>query len=529
MSKGKKRPTQFICQISLSEKEREQGMPGDFGDNHRRKTGMEGRECKEKQQRSQRSTAKDEDLRAHSTKNHKKESLKEFAQASAKSRPVKAREETDRQTTSGKNDGSFRRHAVSELKQETPANQEPSANKKACKNIKAGHSANKLKPKQGNKTKAPVYGALDLGTNNCRLLLARPNRQGFQIVDAFSRIIRLGEGVSETNYLSNDAMARTIDALQVCSAKLAFHKVNRARLVATQACRAAGNSTHFLENVASKTGLNLEIICQETEAKLAVSGCVPLIDSNCDYALIFDIGGGSSELIWIDIQKIRNDPSMNCINAEEAIVSWISLPVGVVTLAEKFGGKHVDKDVFAKMVAYVKILLDGFANHIDETTDINSSNIHYLGTSGTVTTLAGVHLSLESYDRQKIDGIWMHTDEVTNVSNRLMNLSFEERSAIPSIGRERADLVMGGCAILEAMLETWPTNQLRVADRGLREGILAKLMAEDGFIKPGQTWTSQPKKNHNKKGVYRGQNKSQTKGKNRYMSHRTSNTKKTRT
>lgn len=512
-------------------------MPGDLGDNHKRKTGMEGRECKEKQQRSQRSKAEDEDLRAHSTKNHKKESLKEFAQASAKSRPiqarpVQAREENDRQTTSGKKDGSFRRHAVSELKQKSPANREPSTNKKACQNIKAGHSANKIKPKQGSKTKAPVYGALDLGTNNCRLLLARPNRQGFQIVDAFSRIIRLGEGVSETNYLSHDAMARTIDALQVCSAKLAFHKVNRARLVATQACRAAGNSAHFLESVASKTGLNLEIICQETEAKLAVSGCVPLIDSNCDYALIFDIGGGSSELIWIDIQKIRSDPSMNCINAEEAIVSWISLPVGVVTLAEKFGGKHVDKDVFAKMVAYVKILLDGFANHIHETTDIKNSNIHYLGTSGTVTTLAGVHLSLESYDRQKIDGIWMHTDEVTSVSKRLMNLSFEERSAIPSIGRERADLVMGGCAILEAMLETWPTNQLRVADRGLREGILAKLMAEDGFIKPGQTWTSQPKKNHNKKGVYRGaskgQNKAQNKPKNRYMSHRSNNTKKTR-
>jgi|GEM_PF-205435 len=494
-------------------------MPGDVGDNHRRKSGMEGRICKENQQRSQRSPAEDEDLRAHSEKKHKKESLKEFAQASVKARPVdakpvEARDGAIRQPApSDKKDVPFRRAAPSELKQEPPADG-------VCKKNNAGDSAKKFKPKQSNKTKAPVYGALDLGTNNCRLLLARPNHQGFQIVDAFSRIIRLGEGVSETNYLSKDAMARTIDALQVCSAKLAFHKVNRARLVATQACRAAGNSAHFLEDVASKTGLNLEIICQETEAKLAVSGCVPLIDSNCDYALIFDIGGGSSELIWIDIQKIQGAQSLNCINAEEAIVSWISLPVGVVTLAEKFGGKHVDKDVFEKMVAYVKMLLDGFANHIKETTDINNSNIHYLGTSGTVTTLAGVHLSLESYDRQKIDGIWMHTDEVTNVSKRLLNLSFDERSAIPSIGRERADLVMGGCAILEAMLETWPTNQLRVADRGLREGILAKLMAEDGFIKPGQTWTSQPKKNQGKKGVYRGQNK----GKNRYMSRQTNNT-----
>ena len=491
-------------------------MPGDLGDNHKRKSGVEGRTCEENQQNSK---DKGENLTAHKRKN--KESLKEFAQAS-----VSGAEGTFRSKTAFDSyDASF--------KQEKPSNQNLKPPfRSASIQEKPGTNARKNKPKQGNKVKAPVYGALDLGTNNCRLLLARPNNHGFQIVDAFSRIIRLGEGVSETNALSKDAMARTIDALQVCSAKLAFHKVNRARLVATQACRAAGNSGHFLESVSKKTGLNLEIICQETEAKLAVSGCVPLIDSNCDYALIFDIGGGSSELIWIDIQKIQEDPTNNYINAEEAIVSWISLPVGVVTLAEKFGGKHVDKDVFAKMVAYVKILLDGFANHINETTNINNSNIHYLGTSGTVTTLAGVHLSLESYDRQKIDGIWMHTDEVSNVSKRLMNLSFEERATIPSIGRERADLVMGGCAILEAMLETWPTDQLRVADRGLREGILAKLMAEDGFIKPGQSWTSQPKRNQNKKGIYRGNNKgpnkASNKNKGRYVPRQANSNKKPR-
>lgn len=453
-------------------------MPGDNG----RKSGKEGRLCKENQQRKN-IEAESEERIALAMKNNKKQELKDFARHTINNRDqAGSQEKTSNKDASARNQQNQRPPTVVSSEQKNTKN-----------------NANKTQSKRSNKTKAPIYGALDLGTNNCRLLLARPNRQGFQIVDAFSRIIRLGEGVSETNSLSKDAMARTIDALQVCSAKLAFHKVNRARLVATQACRAAGNSSQFLATVKKETGLNLEIICQETEAKLAVSGCVPLINNNCDYALIFDIGGGSSELIWIDIQKIQCDGDNNYVHADEAIVSWISLPIGVVTLAEKFGGKHVDQAVFNGMVSYVKTLLKDFAKYIDETTNINQSNTHYLGTSGTVTTLAGVHLSLETYDRQKIDGIWMHTEEVSNVSKRLINLSFAERSAIPSIGKERADLVMGGCAILEAMLETWPTTQLRVADRGLREGILAKLMSEDGFIKPGQSWRSQPKRSHNYK------------------------------
>lgn len=486
--KGQSQQTSINLDLQQIKEKVNRKMPGDT----ERKTGEEGTKCNTNNQGNAQEANNKQEQTTFETKSKNKESLKEFARAS-----IKIKE--------GSSGQSLELPEFNE-KQQAKGTADPSAQKQhsstdgLCQKNETETSAKKIQPNKSRPKKAPIYGALDLGTNNCRLLLARPNRQGFQIVDAFSRIIRLGEGVSETNILSKDAMARTIDALQVCSAKLAFHKVNRARLVATQACRAAGNSDYFLNEVADKTGLELEIICQETEAKLAVSGCVPLIDTTCDYALIFDIGGGSSELIWIDIQKLQTGPDHHFINVEDAIVSWISLPVGVVTLAEKFGGKHVDKDVFAKMIAYVKLLLEGFASHIKETTNITKSNIHYLGTSGTVTTLAGVHLCLESYDRQKIDGIWMHTNEVTNVSKRLMDLNFEERSAIPSIGRERADLVMGGCAILEAMLETWPTDQLRVADRGLREGILAKLMAEDGFIKPGQSWTSQPKKSVQRRG-----------------------------
>lgn len=340
----------------------------------------------------------------------------------------------------------------------------------------------------------PIYGALDLGTNNCRLLLARPTSHGFQIVDAFSRIIRLGEGLSETGQLSRTAMDRTIDALKICAAKMDFHKVSRARLIATEACRAADNSDDFLAKVKSRTGIELEIINQETEAKLAVSGCATLIDKSCDYALIFDIGGGSSELIWLDLQKIRSRDGYNFIDGDDAIVDWISVPVGVVTMAERFNGRDATEAGYRAMIEYFKNRMQPFVEHIASNTNITNSSLHFLGTSGTVTTVAGVHLKLEVYDRQKIDGLWMNAADVPRISRELMELPFDKRAAIPSIGRDRADLVLGGCAILEAMLETWSPDQLRVADRGLREGILAKLMAEDGHLDPSKRWVSLPKK-----------------------------------
>ncbi len=381
------------------------------------------------------------------------------------------------------------------------ANQQDRAN---CSTPRTGTMAAQLsvKPEQKRTQKRPpVYGALDLGTNNCRLLLARPNRSGFQIVDAFSRIIRLGEGVSETGKLSENAMERTIDALQICADKMQIHRVTRARLVATEACRAAANNQEFLERVKRRTGLELEIIDQETEATLALTGCVTLIDENCDYVLIFDIGGGSSELMWLDNKKLRSDAGNHYIGAERAILDWISIPLGVVTLAEKFGGVNVDQETFKAMIDYVRTRFDGFADEVTKALKSKDVKVHFLGTSGTVTTLAGVYLSQDIYDRQKIDGLWMNMKDVQTISKYLIKISYEQRQAIPTIGPDRADLVLGGCAILEAMLETWPTNKLRVADRGLREGILAKLMAEDGYIDHCQCWVSSPKRSKYRAGL----------------------------
>lgn len=333
-----------------------------------------------------------------------------------------------------------------------------------------------------------VYGALDLGTNNCRLLLARPSRRGFRVVDAFSRIIRLGEGVSQSGRLSDAAMRRTMDALRVCASKLARNDVVRARCVATEACRIANNGRDFLRRVESEIGLKLEVLDRETEASLAVSGCSSLIDYRADRVLVFDIGGGSSELIWLDLAQSRRDQETGGRrgNTKPQIKAWTSLPVGVVTLAERFGGHHVTAESFEQMVAYVTELVRPWESlHLFR--DWAAGGIvHMLGTSGTVTTVAGIHLGLTRYDRARVDGCWLEIDEIQKVTYSLLARSYEERVAEPCIGRERADLVLAGCAILEAILRLWPAERLRVADRGLREGILATLMSEDGVYRAGR-------------------------------------------
>ncbi len=335
-----------------------------------------------------------------------------------------------------------------------------------------------------NNSHSSVYAALDLGTNNCRLLVARPTRRGFMVIDAFSRIIRLGEGVSQSGYLSETAMSRTIEALKVCSGKMMSRGVQRSRLIATEACRVAANGDEFISRVQSETGLKLDVINRETEAKLAVSGCASLLDRNCDWALIFDIGGGSSELIWLDLSKAEQVAKgrrtlHDRVETQNSIHAWTSLPIGVVKLAEKFGGHTVCENVFEDMVEHVMQLLRKFEAEHGISELLKERNIHFLGTSGTVTTLAGIHLGLRSYDRSRVDGTWMDTGSVRGVTNNLVSMSYQERVAQPCIGAERADLVLAGCAILEALIRMWPSERLRIADRGLREGILAVLMAED--------------------------------------------------
>lgn len=343
-----------------------------------------------------------------------------------------------------------------------------------------GHAVVAQKPTHERRRPAqnrlPTYAALDLGTNNCRLLVARPAGNGFRVVDAFSRIIRLGEGVSITHRISEAAIDRAIDALAVCRAKMLSRGVSRARLIATEACRSAENGAEFRDRVQEKLGLDLEIVDQETEAELAATGCTPLMDPQSRGAILFDIGGGSSELV-------RLGPSDSSCNGppKPLIQGWISLPLGVVTLAERFGGVTVTRGAFAQMMEAVAAELHDFtATYGGDLVDV-----HMLGTSGTVTTIAGVFLNLMRYDRRKVDGCWLRAEQITEVIERLMAMSYQDRAANPCIGIERADLVLTGCAILEAIRRAFPCPRLRVADRGLREGMLVQMMRADGVWDQG--------------------------------------------
>ncbi len=321
----------------------------------------------------------------------------------------------------------------------------------------------------------PVFAALDLGTNNCRLLVAVPGRPGqFRVIDAFSRIVRLGEGLSASGRLSEAAMDRAIEALKICGDKLRNRAVEKFRLIATEACRSAENGSAFLERVQAEAGLTLEIIDRQTEARLAVSGCGSLVERDTDGVVLFDIGGGSSEIALIDVRGHRSP------RLASHIVAWTSLPVGVVSLAERFGGRDVTPETFKAMVDCVREMLEKFEGRSRLDHLVQGGKFHLLGTSGTVTTLAGVHLGLERYDRRRVDGLWMDRASVDRMVEKLLGWDFEARVGNACIGADRADLVLAGCAILEAIRDVWPSERVRVADRGLREGILSELMGDAG-------------------------------------------------
>jgi exopolyphosphatase / guanosine-5'-triphosphate,3'-diphosphate pyrophosphatase len=314
-----------------------------------------------------------------------------------------------------------------------------------------------------------TYAALDLGTNNCRLLVARPTSDGFRVIDAFSRIVRLGEGLSQTGRLSDPAIARTLEALRICRDKMSARGVTRARTIATEACRSAANGLDFVNKVRERLGIELEIVDRETEAHLAAAGAGDLADRNARSIVMFDIGGGSSEVIWLGV-----DARYARAGRVEA---WESLRLGVVSLAETFGGVDVNDDVFAAMKAHVSEAMAPFIAKVAD--EARCERFHLLGTSGTVTTIAGVHLNLPRYDRRAVDGLWLGRAEVDDAVARLRSMSYAERAANACIGRERADLVLAGCAILEAIRSHFPAERLRIADRGLREGILSQMMRED--------------------------------------------------
>ena len=347
------------------------------------------------------------------------------------------------------------------------APQRKSGNGKSAGSGRPGSSAWRRPPHHNIRQ---AYAAIDLGTNNCRLLIARPKDENFVVIDAFSRVVRLGEGLAQTGELSQEAMDRAVGALRVCSDKLRKRNVHLARSVATEACRRARNGEDFIERVRQETGIQLDIISAEEEARLAVLGCHILLEDGIGPAVIFDIGGGSTELVLIE-------PGAPI----PRILDWQSVPWGVVSLSETVGGEG-DLDEASRLQRYAEMkqcVADSFAEFAERIADHRSADLRLLGTSGTVTTLASLHLDLQHYDRTKVDGLIVPASSMREISERLSRMSIEARREINCIGRERADLVVAGCAILEAILDIWPAPRLGVADRGIREGILRSLMAAD--------------------------------------------------
>lgn len=347
-----------------------------------------------------------------------------------------------------------------------------------------GHSESAVAPTPGRRRrrwrgksprrKAPgTFAAIDLGTNNCRLLVARPAGRGFQVIDAFSRIIRLGEGLNRHGALGERAMERAVTALGVCAAKMRRHQVVRSRVVATEACRRADNQADFLERVRHETGLAIEVITAEEEASLAMASCAALLDPGVPYGLMFDIGGGSTELVWLAMEP---DGQGRTVPVPRAV---LSTPVGVVSLAERHGGGRRRAPRYDDMVADMLERLSAFPAREAVRDCLDRQELQMLGTSGTVTTLAGVHLALPRYDRRRVDGVSLELATVRELSRTIAEMTYDQRRRSPCIGPQRADLVVGGCAIVEAISRLWPVPTLRVADRGLREGILLGLMAAE--------------------------------------------------
>jgi len=340
-----------------------------------------------------------------------------------------------------------------------------------------------------------LYAALDLGTNSCRMLIAQPKGNQFHVVDSFSKSVQLGAGLEKYGRLSRSSMNRTISALRVCQQKIRRHEVTRMRLVATEACRRAHNSRDFIRQVKRETGLTLEIIQPEEEARLAVVSCAPLVSTKTDQLLVVDIGGGSTELVWIDLTAVPSFERPRAIMRLHAgfhpkdspfpaarVVDWISVPLGVATLRDQFSDVESDSARYALMSWFFEENLAEFAPYKDEQT---REGFQIVGTSGTVTTVAASHLGLKRYDRNKVDGLRMTSDQIEKVIAGYLHLGPEGRRADPRIGLDRQALIMSGAAILQALLRCWPTDRLSVADRGLREGLLYAQMSADGALEDG--------------------------------------------
>ena len=356
--------------------------------------------------------------------------------------------------------------------QKESSKEDPPKQHNRPKNNNRNRNYNKNRNKN-QRNKGHVYGVVDLGTNNCRLLVAIPHQNGFRVIDSFSRIVRLGEGLKEEKRISDQATERTVSALKICMDKMKRRGVTRMWNVGTQACREAENGDHFVKTIEEQVKIKLDIIDPKEEARLAVMGCKALLDKNYNRGIVFDIGGGSTEIIWIEYNEKRIPE----------IIDWISIPLGVVNLSEEYGTEKVlPAEHYQEMKERVKEHIVPFEKKHGIRSSIDENMVQLMGTSGTVTTLTSMHLNQAVYDRNEVDGSWMKSKDLVDLCKDLAKLDYKERLALNNIGNDRAELVVAGCAIFDALIDVWPIEDCRVADRGIREGMLHHLMDEQRRI-----------------------------------------------
>ena len=358
---------------------------------------------------------------------------------------------------------------------------------------RARHKRGKGGGRGKSRSSAPCYAAIDLGTNNCRLLIARDACESFKIVDSYSRVVRLGQGLAKTGKLSDESMDAAVEAIGVCVSKMKNRRVKRWRCVATEACRKASNGDLFLARVKAETGISLEVISPRVESRLAVMGCLNLVDPTKDVALVIDIGGGSTELSWVDVRKLRDEAEPHRLH-RPPISAWASLPIGVVTLSEQVPEQD-DKTLWYKdMCDFVRKTIAEVGCETRFTNVFQQGRGHLIGTSGTITSLAGIHLKLPYYQRAKVDGLWLRSADAVAVARDMGSRTFAQRAKEPCIGEDRAHLLVAGCAITDVICDIWPSKMIRVADRGLREGMLI------GLMRKGQKLQKMPKSTPSEEG-----------------------------
>jgi exopolyphosphatase/guanosine-5'-triphosphate,3'-diphosphate pyrophosphatase len=331
----------------------------------------------------------------------------------------------------------------------------------------------------------PVLGAIDVGTNACRLLIAVPQLHAGsgeqsgaipRVIDSYTANVRLGESLERTGSITEAALDRTVAALKVCASRLRRRHVTHVKAIATEACRRASNAQDLVRRAEEEAGIRLTIVSPEEEARLAAAGCLQLIGREFEGALIFDIGGGSTELILVRRDTVRRP-------AQYEIVAWSSAPVGVVKLAERHGSHELTAASYKPMRAELDAIFSAMKTELGPGM-FDVGRFHLLGTSGTLTTLAGIKLGLKRYERSRIDGQWLRRDDIVRISRDIVTREFSARAAIACIGTDRADLILPGCAILDSIMDNWPCATLRVADRGLREGMLIALLRESESAVP---------------------------------------------